>query len=33
MVAQDFESFGQVMTNTLIGEISLASPKRQIARR
>jgi hypothetical protein len=33
MVAQDFESFGQVMINKLIGEISLASPKRQIARR
>jgi Protein of unknown function (DUF1194) len=31
MVAQDFESFAQVMINKLIGEISLAPPRRQIA--
>jgi hypothetical protein len=33
MVAQDFESFGQVMINKLIGEISLASPRWQITQR
>jgi hypothetical protein len=33
MVAKDFESFGQAMINKLIREISLASPRGQIALR
>jgi hypothetical protein len=33
MVAQDFESFGQVMISKLIGEISLVSPRWQITQR
>jgi hypothetical protein len=33
MIAKDFESFGQAMINKLIREISLASPRRQIAQR
>jgi hypothetical protein len=33
MVAQDFESFGQVMINKLIGEVALASPPRRTAQR
>ena len=33
MVAKDFESFGQAMINKLIREISLASPRREVAQR